>query len=507
MKKFTLLSIVLSAAFCLTAAAQERKVVGDGPQVRTRTHTVTTPAAGRVQVKVKKVVPQSADVPAGYAKVILKAGDIWGDGSGYQMLLDADATAYGNQIPENGAFTASGDAPAATYEAFEYKIPENADGSLTTTNIIVNGQGEVTIPAGVYDYVVVNPTPGDRIWIASANGNAESRADDFEFKSECTYLFEVVQVGNNDGVNLTIDDPYALVPPTDITVNPGTDFAALNWNSPEAGWNVRYREYTDPYLTNRLWDLPAANIDEQLQGWITVNNDGDNYGWQIATANEDGTDYCFTSASYVSGVGALTPDNWLITPKVKLGGSLSFKAWGQDANWPEEVFRVYVFSGEEWNSVEDFAAISEDLTATAERTTYNYDLSAYNGPGYIAIRHYNITDMFRLNIDDVTVNVPDAIDVKEWTVEGIISERFYNITGLKESTEYEVGVQSVRDREQSDWSETIRFTTGSTTGITTLNGNDNVKANKWYTLDGRQLNSKPVQSGLYINNGKKVVIK
>ena len=31
MKKFTLLSIVLSAAFCLTAAAQERKVVGDGP--------------------------------------------------------------------------------------------------------------------------------------------------------------------------------------------------------------------------------------------------------------------------------------------------------------------------------------------------------------------------------------------------------------------------------------------------------------------------------------------
>jgi hypothetical protein len=30
--------------------------------------------------------------------------------------------------------------------------------------------------------------------------------------------------------------------------------------------------------------------------------------------------------------------------------------------------------------------------------------------------------------------------------------------------------------------------------------------NKWYTLDGRQIN-KPSQKGLYINNKKKVVIK
>ena len=29
----------------------------------------------------------------------------------------------------------------------------------------------------------------------------------------------------------------------------------------------------------------------------------------------------------------------------------------------------------------------------------------------------------------------------------------------------------------------------------------------WYTLDGRQLSGKPTQRGLYIINGKKVVIK
>ena len=29
----------------------------------------------------------------------------------------------------------------------------------------------------------------------------------------------------------------------------------------------------------------------------------------------------------------------------------------------------------------------------------------------------------------------------------------------------------------------------------------------WYTLDGRRLADKPAQSGVYINNGKKVMIK
>ena len=31
--------------------------------------------------------------------VILEAHDVWGDQSGYQLLLDADATAYGTIIP------------------------------------------------------------------------------------------------------------------------------------------------------------------------------------------------------------------------------------------------------------------------------------------------------------------------------------------------------------------------------------------------------------------------
>ena len=50
---------------------------------------------------------------------------------------------------------------------------------------------------------------------------------------------------------------------------------------------------------------------------------------------------------------------------------------------------------------------------------------------------------------------------------------------------------------------------GTPTGITTITGNDNgnVNVNGWYTLDGQKLNAAPTQKGVYINNGRKVVVK
>ena len=51
----------------------------------------------------------------------------------------------------------------------------------------------------------------------------------------------------------------------------------------------------------------------------------------------------------------------------------------------------------------DFTQVGEDIMADSVLTTYNFDLSAFSGVGNIAIRHYNVTDMFRLNVDDIVV--------------------------------------------------------------------------------------------------------
>jgi len=47
-----------------------------------------------------------------------------------------------------------------------------------------------------------------------------------------------------------------------------------------------------------------------------------------------------------------------------------------------------------------------------------------------------------------------------------------------------------------------------TTGINTaLNDDGEDVSGNWYTLDGRKLQGKPTQKGVYISNGKKMVIK
>ena len=138
--------------------------------------------------------------------VTLTAGDVWGDGTGYQMLLDADATAYGDIIPEIGGLTTSGDASEAVYAEFEYKIPANADGLLNTSNIVLNNSVTISIPAGIYDFCITNPLPGDRMWIATNNGTANGREDNYVFETGKKYEFMVTYHGGGDGVDLTITD-------------------------------------------------------------------------------------------------------------------------------------------------------------------------------------------------------------------------------------------------------------------------------------------------------------
>lgn len=133
------------------------------------------------------------------------------------MLLDKDHNTYGSVIPETGGLTISGDASPEIYANFEYKIPENADGSLTTINV-VNGstvtEVTITIVAGLYDWCITNPSPGDRVWIASENGNVGGRQNDFTFEAGKHYTFTVSLDNNsgNDCTNMTVEDDATLTP-------------------------------------------------------------------------------------------------------------------------------------------------------------------------------------------------------------------------------------------------------------------------------------------------------
>ena len=476
MKKFTIL--LLMAALATTTFAAE-KVYG---QQLVRKAKVTTTATVKAVNPISPKMAFSAtkaDVPAGMAQVILTVLDtdaegagVWGDGSGYQMLLDADATAYGNIIPETGGLTSSGNASAATYAEFEYKIPENADGSLSTTNMIVSGTESIVIPAGVYDWCITNPTPGDRVWIASANGSIPGRYDDFEFASGASYEFVISLGGSNDQVNLTIDDPTAPQIPTDLTATPAATTADIAWVPGEnnAAWNLRYRPWVDPSLMAINWDFPYEGYEDWIGDWSVLDADEDGAGWSLAYTDDAQTDLCFYSSSYDYNYGgALTPDNWLFTPEVTLGGTLKFDTWNYSSYYLDKIM-VYVCTNPDWESVDEFVAVSDFFQPGQDPETFEVDLSAYEGTGVIAFRHYDCSDLWRIYLDNISIDFPGALEPAEWIYVNEIDDNPYTIEGLTPETEYEVQVQGIgEDGRTSDWTESVNFTTlAEETGITEL---------------------------------------
>lgn len=255
--------------------------------------------------------------------------------------------------------------------------------------------------------------------------------------------------------------------PINVEADPGSTTAKITWTPGENNdaWNLRWRPYVDMLNQNRFWDFEDLS---QVAEFTRVDNDGDGNNWgygdksSASALKTHSGNIVMLSASYDNNSGALTPDNWLITPKVKLGGSVSFWACGQDDSYPAEKFGVYVFQGDTWTSVGQFTQVGTDKTATATMTQYTFDLSAYSGPGYVAIVHHNVTDMFYLNVDDIEVLVPDAqegLEEAEWTYCYDVASP-YTIEGLTPETTYEVQVQGINaEGVVGNWTASTIFTT------------------------------------------------
>ena len=229
----------------------------------------------------------------GMAKVTLSMPEnIWDDGTGYQMLLDADHDTYGSVIPETGGLTISGDASAATYAEFEYKIPENADGALTTSNVVDGTEGKksvtITIPAGTYDWCITNPSPGDRMWIASNHGNITGRQDDFVFEAGKHYTFTVTYepTVDNDCVTLTVEDEAALEPGT-VTNLTGitTTSRALTGLTASTDYTI----YVQSVKGDMTSEWSRVNFTTLEAGKLNLYDDQDNTDIIADAANQGGT--------------------------------------------------------------------------------------------------------------------------------------------------------------------------------------------------------------------------
>ena len=149
--------------------------------------------------------------------------------------------------------------------------------------------------------------------------------------------------------------------------------------------------------------------------WVNIDADNDTYAWMEGTApgvaGHNGSNGCAYSCSYYDG-SVLTPNNWLITPAVTLtsNATLSFWVAAQDASYAAEHYGVYI-STTAGTTPADFTLLFEETLdanggARAQGTwkEKTVDLSSYTGQTVrIAFRHFNCTDMFYIDLDDVTI--------------------------------------------------------------------------------------------------------
>ncbi|MBR4584108.1 MAG: MucBP domain-containing protein, partial [Bacteroidales bacterium] len=163
-------------------------------------------------------------------------------------------------------------------------------------------------------------------------------------------------------------------------------------------------------------------FENGIDCWTLVDGDADGYEWyeiNLPQANQDnllsthGGSYMMTSASWVPYT-ALTPNNWLISPGLDLTAlsgtvKLSYFVGGHQTEWPSEHYKVCVSTSTDTAS---FTTILFEETIPTSGWLERYvDLSSYVGQTiYIAFVHYNCTDMFRLDLDDISVYVDTSTD-------------------------------------------------------------------------------------------------
>lgn len=324
----------------------------------------------------------------------------------------------------------------------------------------------------------------------------------FDEAGEVTLSAEVIY-------NIDLDDEDNTAE-TVINVKQSTAAAPENVVAQKTGEGVKL-SWTAPSSTSE--EVTEDFEAELSEDWTIIDLDGDGYSWtqlmneRMSTHSGIG---CIVSQSYINNVGALTPDNWLISPLAVLSGTFSFWACGQDADYCAEHFQVYVST-----DGNNFEAVSDEFVATGEMTQYSVDLSSYNGvDGYIAIRHFNVTDMYYLNVDDITYTMSSGSVVaynvyKNGELYETTTETSIEIKGASADDVFAVSAVYSNGKESRPVVVTVGAASQEITAIEQIARNG--QAVDIYSIDGRMVRQQATSleglRGAYIIEGRKVVVK
>ena len=174
-----------------------------------------------------------------------------------------------------------------------------------------------------------------------------------------------------------------------------------------------YNTGTDGYA----FDFENDYVEGRLVNWKVIDADGDTYNWMLSPVGggygHNGSDGVMMSYSYSNYSGPLSPDNYLVSPKITVTANnhyVTFYACALDEAYPADHFGLAVSTTTATASA--FNMLQEWTMTPKQGGWHEYmvDLGDYVGQEvYLAIRHFNCPDNFCLCVDDVFVG-PQAKD-------------------------------------------------------------------------------------------------
>ena len=310
------------------------------------------------------------------------------------------------------------------FSMFDWQLDPTYPWSITTTNpyegtyCMKSGGAGVASVVSNMSVAVEIPADGEMSFFAKIS--CESSWDYGYF------YIDGSQMGSFTGAGNWIEKTYPITAGThtfmwqytkDGSVNSNDDCFYVDY--------INFYKQPEPAIPGMTYDFENST----MQGWTSVDADGDGNGWLIASEVMTGqpghnasNDFVISQSYYLGQV--LYPDNYLVSPQVQLGGILRFYACAQDNMYAAEHFGVAVSTTntnpssftmlQEWTmsakSMGDGTGkpVKGSRSGREQGNWYEYtvDLSAYSGMGYVAIRHFNCSDMFYLDVDDITIGEP-----------------------------------------------------------------------------------------------------
>ena len=389
-------------------------------------------------------------------KVTIVNNADWGDGTGYQLLLDADAEIY-------DLIEWVGEDLQSIYDDSEYKLPETA--SPTSDWVLPFETKSMEIPAGTYDFVVANPFPKENK-VYTANGPA-ALADDFTFMAGVEYIFTIgwTDDGMYDYCEMSVVAPVELgieeiVSPTTgeltsaevvsvVLANNGTTAVSGVELSLSVDGGEPVKEVYDEeiaagakidYVFNAKADLSAVGR-HTISVAIDVENDANSANdsinvvvinavpvtppcvcdfntessfienWDVINANDDGQTWYFNDYRTDSGVAALeyslsylSSDDYLVTlrPVVLPTGSayFVFDYSGFQDGYDERFEILYgtISDVEQMTLLKEYNCTQKAVTTDS----ISFEI-AERGNYYFAIHGTSIPDQYGLWIDNVKI--------------------------------------------------------------------------------------------------------